>query len=69
MYGEVIKLSNSNISKQCKKGKINNYEGFDSSSEKMHLNKLLNFVIFQKIILHIMQNFVDMNGEVMKFTI
>jgi hypothetical protein len=35
MYGEVIKLSNSNISKQCKKGKMTNYEGFDSRSEKM----------------------------------
>ncbi len=35
MYGEVTKLSNSNISKQCKKGKMTNYEGFDPSSEKM----------------------------------
>ncbi len=35
MYGEVIKLSNSNTSKQCKKGKMTNYEGFDQSSEKM----------------------------------
>ena len=69
MYGEVIKLSNSNISKQCKKGKINNYEGFDSSSEKMHLNKLLNFVIFQKSIVPIVQNSVDMNGRVKQYSI
>ena len=35
MYGEVIKLSNTNTSKQCKKGKTINYEGFDQSSKKM----------------------------------
>ena len=35
MYGEVIKLSNSNIPEQCKKGKMINYEGFGPSSEKM----------------------------------
>ena len=35
MYAEVIKLSNTNTSKQCKKGKTINYEGFDQSSKKM----------------------------------
>ena len=35
MYGEVIKLSSSITSKNCKTGKVTNYEGFDESSEKM----------------------------------
>jgi hypothetical protein len=35
MYGEVIKLSNSITSKNCKTGKVTDYQGFDENSEKM----------------------------------
>ena len=52
MYAEVIKLSKSNISKQCKKGKMTSYEGgfeigtiewgrsrVDQTAERCHISK------------------------------
>jgi hypothetical protein len=48
MYGEIIKLSNSNISKNCKKGKMTIYEGFDPSSEKMPFEQTAEFCNISK---------------------
>ena len=35
MYGDIIKLNNEITSKQCKTGKVINYEGFSENSGKM----------------------------------
>jgi hypothetical protein len=56
MYGEVMKLSSSNISKNCKQGKMTIYEGFDPSSEKMPFEQTAEFC-------NISKDYVTYNGN------
>ncbi len=56
MYGEIVKLSSSNISKKCKQGKMTIYEGFDPSSEKMPFEQTAEFC-------NISKDYVTYNGN------
>ena len=56
MYGEIIKLSNSNISKKCKQGKMTNYEGYAPSSKKMPFEQTAELC-------HISKDYTTYNGN------
>jgi hypothetical protein len=48
MYGDIIKLSAEITTKQCKSGKVINYESFDENSEKMPFEQVAELCTISK---------------------